>query len=151
MESCGIFSRSRFAQDTAQRDGPFFWHIHIRTMMAGASHQLTAKLLRQYLSRLGVPSLFRQSPCSYGHEYPDFVFLDPLNVRQVVGDGQQFLFHQKIGGIFRADAVFIILRPATFSILDGLDLSHGQFSNGDMNAKHKPERGQIEPKRNDVP
>ncbi len=96
-------------------------------MMAGERHQLAAELLRQYVSRLYVPRLFLQSPCSNRHEDPDPVLLDQLDIRQIVSDGQQLQFHQDIGGNLRADAVFTTLLPEAFGILVSLDLSPGQF------------------------
>ena len=89
-------------------------------MVAGERHQLTAELLRQHVIRLGVPRLFLQSPCSNSHEDPDPVFLDQLDIRQIVGDGQQLQFHQDISGNLIADAVFTTLLPMRLTYLVAL-------------------------------
>src|SRR6266516_4261500 len=97
-------------------------------MMARERHQLAAELLRQDLSRLYVPRLSLQSPFSNRYEHPDLVFLDQLDIRKVVGDGQQLQFHQDTGGNLIVDAVFTTLLPAAFGILVRPDLSPGKFA-----------------------
>src|SRR5258708_40071433 len=98
------------------------------------------------MSRLYISRFSRKRPFSNRYERADLVFLDQLDIWQVVGDGQQLQFHQDIGGNLIADAVFTTLLSAAFGILGSLDLSPCQFANREFSAKHKPERGQVRTK-----
>src|SRR6266496_4430543 len=111
-------------------------HIQKRTMMAGEGHELTAVLLGQNLSHLGVPHLSIQAPFADSDEYPDPVLFDPLDIRQVVGDGQQLLLYQEIGGILRADVGFAALLPVDVYVPGSLD----HLSDRKLNPKKEPER-----------
>src|SRR5205807_10211247 len=109
-------------------------------MMARERHQLAAELLRQDLSRLDVPRLSRESPFSTRYEHPDLVFLDQLDIRKVVGDGQQLQFHQDTGGNLIVDAVFTTLLPVAFGILVRPDLSPGKFADREFSTKFRAGR-----------
>ena len=80
-------------------------------MVAGESYQLTAEFPRQNFCRLCVKPLFMQRPLSSGHKYPDPVFLDGLDIRQVVCDGQELLVQEKIGRNFPIYVVIATLLP----------------------------------------
>src|SRR5450759_1355127 len=106
-------------------------------MMAGKSNHFTTELLSQNLSRLYVPPLFIQRHFSTRHEHPDPVFLDHLDIRQVVYDGQQLLFHQKISCNLRSYAGFLTLFTASC-----LTASLDHLSDRKPSSKKKPEHGE---------